>query len=466
MWYFLGVFSLAVTILSGQEKLLSLGDHGKVRYIFDQEKLVQIDRLDEENTTIYSHSYHYGEDGRLISEDLIGCLGEVVHQGSRIITPFGEEVCHFDESHHLVKHIVHGAVHQYEYNSKHQIVVQDDAPPFQRDEKGDTTSVGDSQYFYDDAHQLIKVVTPQHIIEYEYDPFGNRVSRRLDGETEYFVYSGMNEIAILNNNGELTQLRIPGISIHPGVLRPIAIETQEGIFAPIHDYQGKIIKLINIHTKEEIELAQVDPFGRGIPKNLRVSWLFSGKNCDAEAGLVHFGKRYYCPDIRAWMTPDPLKQTDDAYEFCLGNPLFYFDPDGEWAVAIPLITWTGGVITSPLWGPAALGVATCATIGYLGYKSYLYVKEKTEKKQPPYTWDDLGSDPSKCPDKGFKWKGKGTPQSGKGNWVRGEKPHQEKLNPDLDHPDPIGPHWDYEGPDFTSGVRIKPDGTWEIKAEK
>ncbi len=39
----------------------------------------------------------------------------------------------------------------------------------------------------------------------------------------------------------------------------------------------------------------------------------------------------------------------------------------------------------------------------------------------------------------------------------------EKLNPDLDHCDPIGPHWDYHGPAFPEGIRIKPDGTWEVK---
>jgi YD repeat-containing protein len=112
--------------------------------------------------------------------------------------------------------------------------------------------------------QLIKVLTPKHIIEYEYDPYGNRASRTVDGEVEYFVYSGMNEIAILNSEGEVKELRIPGISIHPDVLRPVAIETESGVFAPIHDRQGKIIKLINIQTKEVIGLDEVDPFGRGI----------------------------------------------------------------------------------------------------------------------------------------------------------------------------------------------------------
>jgi hypothetical protein len=37
------------------------------------------------------------------------------------------------------------------------------------------------------------------------------------------------------------------------------------------------------------------------------------------------------------------------------------------------------------------------------------------------------------------------------------------LHPDLDHPSPIGPHWDYTGPTFPQGTRLYPNGTWEIK---
>ena len=65
--------------------------------------------------------------------------------------------------------------------------------------------------------------------------------------------------------------------------------------------------------------------------------------------------------------------------------------------------------------------------------------------------------------KGFEWKGKGSPGSRQGSWVRGPKGQQEKLYPDLNHPEPIGPHWDYEGPGFETGTRLFPDGTWSPK---
>ncbi|MDD3865073.1 MAG: polymorphic toxin type 37 domain-containing protein [Candidatus Izemoplasmatales bacterium] len=52
-----------------------------------------------------------------------------------------------------------------------------------------------------------------------------------------------------------------------------------------------------------------------------------------------------------------------------------------------------------------------------------------------------GDDPSKSPGEGWEWKGKGNPESGEGCWFNKET--GESFHPDLNHNDPIGPHWDY-----------------------
>lgn len=68
-----------------------------------------------------------------------------------------------------------------------------------------------------------------------------------------------------------------------------------------------------------------------------------------------------------------------------------------------------------------------------------------------------GTNPGKAP-KGFEWKGKpgSLPGSKDGNWYNPKT--GESLRPDLNHPKPIGPHWDYKDP---SGKwwRIFPDGS-------
>jgi len=52
-----------------------------------------------------------------------------------------------------------------------------------------------------------------------------------------------------------------------------------------------------------------------------------------------------------------------------------------------------------------------------------------------------GWDPTKSPGEGYEWRGRGEPGSKTGNWFKSET--KEWLRGDLDHPDPIGPHWDY-----------------------
>jgi hypothetical protein len=97
------------------------------------------------------------------------------------------------------------------------------------------------------------------------------------------------------------------------------------------------------------------------------------------------------------------------------------------------------------------------------YKDIPYDSPRVVKKgngTPPYNGQALGTDPAASPGKEFKWDGNGKPGSRQGSWynpVTGES-----LHPDLDHPLPVKPHWDYEGPNGEK-ARLNIDGTWEWK---
>lgn len=87
--------------------------------------------------------------------------------------------------------------------------------------------------------------------------------------------------------------------------------------------------------------------------------------------------------------------------------------------------------------------------------------EEEQKKKPPYSGEQLGSDPAKCPGEGFEWRGKDPVGGKRGNWTNAQT--GESLHPDIDHPPPKQPHWDYIGKDFPKGARLNLDGTWEPK---
>ena len=71
-----------------------------------------------------------------------------------------------------------------------------------------------------------------------------------------------------------------------------------------------------------------------------------------------------------------------------------------------------------------------------------------------------GDNPNKSPGKGFEWRGNSTPSKGKGNWYNPKT--GEKWSADLNHGDPIGPHWDYS--DFKGDkYRVFPNGRIEKK---
>ena len=83
-----------------------------------------------------------------------------------------------------------------------------------------------------------------------------------------------------------------------------------------------------------------------------------------------------------------------------------------------------------------------------------------EASEPPKTPDIKypGNDPSKAPGSDWEWRGNGDAGSKGGNWYNPNT--GESLHPDLDHGEPIGPHWDYDyRGSGTDGWRIFPDGT-------
>nr|WP_245569005.1 polymorphic toxin type 37 domain-containing protein [Nocardia concava] len=72
-------------------------------------------------------------------------------------------------------------------------------------------------------------------------------------------------------------------------------------------------------------------------------------------------------------------------------------------------------------------------------------------------------DPSQPPlDPGWEWRGKNPPGGEFGGWFNPDQPIS--LHPDLNHPPPIGPHYDFT-PSGTPGWRIFPDGRVEPKPE-
>ena len=355
--------------MHADENILSLGNFGSVRYIFENQKLLQIDRISEDGAILYTHKYNYSEDGKLSSESFIGNLGEVIYSEFGIIkSPYHLEVCEFNEDGDLIRRVQDGISSDYFYNEYNELI------------SADSIELPQFDFYFNTKDQLVRATSQDSDVSFTYNSEGLRDSKTVNGETKYYTYFGINEFAIYDTERNLLELRIPGASWHPDIFKAIAIESHGRIFAPIHDIQGNIVKLIDINSKEVISLKYPDPYGRNLSKDAPTAWIFAGKNYDPELDLVYFGGRYYSPTLKEWLTPDPAHQSSNPYLYCLGNPLSYFDPDGNFAITFLQIAWGAGLtITSPIWGTAALATAGGIVIGYIGYEIYDHYKDEEEE---------------------------------------------------------------------------------------
>ena len=95
------------------------------------------------------------------------------------------------------------------------------------------------------------------------------------------------------------------------------------------DVQGITRLLVDWKTQEIFKQNNCDAFGDGLSEE--IPYAYAGKRYDPKTGLIYFGKRYYDPSLRRWLTPDPIGPEDHSnlYQYVFNNPFLYQDPNGE-----------------------------------------------------------------------------------------------------------------------------------------
>ncbi|MCH9621641.1 MAG: hypothetical protein S4CHLAM20_10660 [Chlamydiia bacterium] len=349
-------FVILPFVLFGEAFLLPLEEKGSIRYNIENNLIQSVERLSKEGEVLYSHNYFYNKNGKLLKERMIGGLGEIIYyEDNSVESPYHIEKIDQDDVGHIVSHTIDDRTKTYKYTQEGHLITPARSCYYKYDCVGDLIQKDDIFFEYDDFHRLIGAFSRDFRVGYEYDKNGRRVAKIKEDEIETYMYLGDNIIGVCGENNQIKTLRIPGLFINKNTFRSVAIEVGDVIYAPIYDFVGNIAKLIDIETYEEIEFNDIDPFGRGIHKDVIIPWIFSGKHYDKETGLIYFGERYYCPELMKWASPDPLMQTSDPYEYCLNNPLSYFDPDGKfgWSLifyssaagwAAPLSIIAGGIL--------------------------------------------------------------------------------------------------------------------------
>src|SRR3984885_8749829 len=201
---------------------------------------------------------------------------------------------------------------------------------YEYDLDGNLIFDGEWHYTYDTQNRLITLENKNKRIECEYDSFHRRLSKKVfaNGQVKHerYLWDRDNEIGVMNEQGQIEQLRILGEGLGAEIGAAVLYELKGKAYIPIHDHRGCVVTLIDMESKQPLESYRYTAFGEELTKNTLSPWRFASKRVD-ETGLIFFGRRYYHPELGRWISQDPQGFEDgpNLYAYLHNCPLTDFD---------------------------------------------------------------------------------------------------------------------------------------------
>ncbi len=153
-----------------------------------------------------------------------------------------------------------------------------------------------------------------------------------------------------------------------------------------------------------------------------------GTETDGANTVVLMGARLYNPATGRFLQMDPLPAgSANAYDYVGQDPLNAGDLSGDCVLGI---CWSsvGHWVVRQLAKACEVEGGNPVRCGVMAGGIAPNFKDAAQRPAP-----------------GWEWRGSGPAGSGQGNWYNPVT--DQMLHPDLNHPGPIGPHYDYRGPD-------------------
>lgn len=230
----------------------------------------------------------------------------------------------------------------------------------------ETSSGKEFTYSYDATDRLVSIKEgDREVASYQYDPFGRRISKSVNGVTTYFIYTDEGLLAELDERGNI-QL---AYGWQPSTLWGTSPLWQANISGNqtlqtasynylITDYLGTPQLAVNSRGQQTWKGVS-EAFGKtqlDITNQITMNLRFPGQYYDEEIGFHYNYLRYYNPNIGRYIQGDPigLLGGSNTYSYVYQNPLIYKDPNGE-------LAW----FIAPLLGAAISGLIDLGTQYFL-----------------------------------------------------------------------------------------------------
>ena len=171
--------------------------------------------------------------------------------------------------------------------------------PLGYDLNGNLLNDGTHAYTHDAVNRLASV---DGTITYAYDALGRRVSKTVNGTVTKYVYDGARVIAEYDGAGQLLRKYVYG----PGLDEPVMMQVGTARYYYLFDSLGSVIGLTDA-SGGLVEAYRYSVYGQPLQAStVGNPYMFTGRRFDSETGLYYYRARYYSPQLRRFIEPDPI----------------------------------------------------------------------------------------------------------------------------------------------------------------
>ena len=152
---------------------------------------------------------------------------------------------------------------------------------------------------------------------YEYMPNHYRISKTVDGTKTYQLWD--NDRVVSEFDSELNLK----INYRIGVNGQVLSDSKENSYS--YDGHGNLV-----NGKDNSSTTVYDAYGNKT-EDIGIGdapFGYCGEYTDSESGFVYLRNRYYDPSTGSFITEDPVKDGNNWYGYCAGNPVMYIDKLG------------------------------------------------------------------------------------------------------------------------------------------
>jgi RHS repeat-associated protein len=196
------------------------------------------------------------------------------------------------------------------------------------DANGNLTADGAKAYFWNALNQLVEVKEGSTTIAtFEYDGLGRRTEKVADGSTHQYIYDAEDIVeARITGSSSDTIRYFHGV----GIDQPLARKNSSAIVTYyLADHLGSIVQETSSSGSVSLE-REYDAWGVLIQGDTASGYSFTGREWDAEIGLVYLRNRYYDANATRFVSQDPISLSGglNLFGYVLNRPGALTDPFG------------------------------------------------------------------------------------------------------------------------------------------